>query len=302
LLFARLLSSGEIMADIVNLLQEVGFGEYEARAYLALLQHNPASGYEVAKVSGIPRPNIYAVLQKLEQRGTVGRLQRNNTTLYVPVTPEEFLARIGERFQATLATAQQALQQLAKPPEPAYVWNMQGYPNLLGQARTLIAGASAHLLLALSPDEAHPLANELAQAEARGIEITTLCLAACLQECGGCRGRIYRYKVVETLDVRWLMLVSDAAEVLIGEVAAGGETSVVHTRQQLLVAMTSWFIWHSVALAVLLLNVGAALDARLDAQTRATLMAIGPYGAGGWLAHMRQLLGSAQGSAGTPSV
>jgi hypothetical protein len=98
------------------------------------------------------------------------------------------------------------------------------------------------------------------------------------------------------------MLVPDAQEALIGEIAAGDETSVVRTRQQLLVAMTSWFIWHSVALAVLLLNAGAALDARLDAQTRATLMAIGPYGADGWLAYMRRLLGSAQGPTGTPSV
>ena len=73
------------MADIVTLLQELGFGEYEARAYHALLQHNPVSGYELAKVSGIPRPNIYTVLQKLEERGTVGRVDSDTTTLYVPV-------------------------------------------------------------------------------------------------------------------------------------------------------------------------------------------------------------------------
>jgi HTH-type transcriptional regulator, sugar sensing transcriptional regulator len=291
---------GEIMADIIELLQELGFGGYEARAYLALLQHNPASGYELAKVSGIPRPNIYAVLQKLEERGTVARLERDNTTLYIPVPPEEFLARIGQRFQVTLTTAQQALQELANLPEPAYVWNVQGHANLLAQARTLIDGANAHLLLAIWPDEARALANELAQAEARGIEITTLCLAACLQECGGCRGRIYRYKVVETWTARWLMLVLDGEEALIGEIAASAETSVVRTRQGLLVAMTSWFIWHSIALAVLLLEAGDDLEATLDERTRAILMAVGPYGSGGWLAYMRQLLSSTPGSASMP--
>src|SRR4051794_21678647 len=178
---------GELMADLIDLLQELGFGGYEARAYLALLQHNPASGYELAKVSGIPRPNIYAVLQKLEERGTIGRLESGSTTLYVPLPPEEFLARVGQRFQATLTTAQQELQELAKVPAHAYVWNVRGHANLLAQARTLINGASGQLLLAIWPDEARSLANELAQAEARGSEITTLCLAACLQECGSCR-------------------------------------------------------------------------------------------------------------------
>jgi HTH-type transcriptional regulator, sugar sensing transcriptional regulator len=302
LLFVRLLSSGETMADIVDLLQELGFGEYEARAYHALLQHNPISGYELAKVSGIPRPNIYAVLQKLEERGTVGRLQRDNTTLYVPVAPEEFLARIGERFQATLESAQQALQELAKPPASTYVWNVQGHANLLAQAGTLIDDTSTQLLLALWPDEAASLANQLDHAETRGVEITTLCLAACPQECGGCRGRVYRYKVVETLAARWLMVVPDAEEVLIGEIVTGGETSLVRTRQRLLIAVTSWFIWHSIALAVLLLDAGEELDARLDEHTRAALMAVGPFGAGGWLAYMRRLLGSAQGLAHTPPV
>jgi hypothetical protein len=182
------------------------------------------------------------------------------------------------------------------------VWNVQGYANLLAQARTLIDGAGAQLLLALWPDEAFSLADELGQAEMRGVEITTLCLAACPQECGGCRGRVYRYKVIEMQNARWLMLVPDGAEVLISEIPAGGETSVVRTRQRLLIAMTTWFIWHSIALAALLLDAGEDLEARLDERTRATLTVVGPYGSGGWLAYMRRLLGSAQGSTGIPSA
>ena len=63
--------------------------------------------------------------------------------------------------------------------------------------------------------------------------------------------------------------------------------------------MTSWFIWHSIALAALLLDATEDLGAKLDERTRATLTAIGPYGSGRWLAYMRRLLDSAKGSAGT---
>jgi hypothetical protein len=45
------------MADLTGLLQQLGFSEYEARAYLALLQQNPLNGYELAKVSGLPHKN-----------------------------------------------------------------------------------------------------------------------------------------------------------------------------------------------------------------------------------------------------
>src|SRR5688572_30159367 len=90
------------MADAISLLQELGFTEHEARAYQALLQQNPATGYEVAKVSGIPRPNIYPVLQKLEARGAAVRIAGDDTTRYLPIPQQEFLKRIGSHFQETL--------------------------------------------------------------------------------------------------------------------------------------------------------------------------------------------------------
>ncbi len=62
------------MTEATTLLQELGFGDYEARAYVALLQRSPINGYELAKASGVPRANIYAVLQKLAERGAVVRV------------------------------------------------------------------------------------------------------------------------------------------------------------------------------------------------------------------------------------
>ena len=79
------------MADALEQLQELGFTEYEARAYHALLQYHPVSGYELAKVSGIPRANIYVVLQKLEERGAVIRAEDGDSTRYLPVAPDELL-------------------------------------------------------------------------------------------------------------------------------------------------------------------------------------------------------------------
>ncbi len=176
-------------------LQQLGFSEYEARAYTALLQRSPLNGYELAKLSGLPRANIYAVLQKLEERGAVIRLDIPGGVQYAPLPAEELIQRLRSQFQETLDAAQQALNEISSPAEYEYVGNTRGYPALLEHARALLNAAQERVLLAIWPQEALNLAEPLAQADARGVEITTLCLAACPQECGGCRGQIYRYQV-----------------------------------------------------------------------------------------------------------
>jgi sugar-specific transcriptional regulator TrmB len=293
------------MTDAIHLLQELGFGDYEARAYQALLLHQPVTGYELARLTGIPRPNIYPVLQKLEARGAAVRVEDEDTTRYLAVPPEEFLAQVGQHFQTTLDAAGAALRTLNRPPEVSYLWQTQGYAHLLTHAHTLLSSVRSQLLIALWPTEARALAEPLAQAEARDVQITTLCMAACPQECGGCRGQIYRQRVLETPKARWLLLAADGEEVLAGEMItpdeaheadAPSQVSVVRTRQKLLVELTSWFIRHSIAIATLLQDTGRDLEQRMQPETRAVLSAIGPRAMGGWLAYMRRLLSSTTGA------
>ncbi|HXF60626.1 MAG TPA: helix-turn-helix domain-containing protein, partial [Caldilineaceae bacterium] len=266
------------MADAIEQLQALGFGEYEARAYQALLQHHPVSGYELAKVSGIPRANIYLVLQKLEERGAVVRLPADDGTRYAPVAPDELLDAMARRFEQTVETAKQTLQSLSRPAADEYVWHIQGYSNLLAHARAVIQEATARLLVAVWPDEARLLAGDFTEAEGRAVEITTLCMAACPAECGGCRGRIFRNRVVDTQETRWLLLVPDEESVLVGEIAADGAASTVRSRQRLLVSLTAWFVRHSLALAALVQEISEQVEGRLTPQTQAALAAARPAG------------------------
>ena len=56
------------MKNLILLLQNIGFSQYEARAYLALLQQSSVTGYELAKNSGIPASKIYQILNRLIER------------------------------------------------------------------------------------------------------------------------------------------------------------------------------------------------------------------------------------------
>jgi HTH-type transcriptional regulator, sugar sensing transcriptional regulator len=278
------------MADITALLQQLGFSEYEARAYLALLQRNPLNGYELAKVSGLPRANIYAVLQKLEERGAVVRLDMPNGSRYAPVAPTELTQRIASRFQDALSATQQALDDLATPADTEYVWSIQGYTALLDHAHVLIDATQERLLVANGRQEAAALAEPLARAEARGA-VTTLCLDECLEDCGGCRGTICRSCAALAAEQHWLILVSDDAEMLAGEIGPHDDVLAVRTRQRLQVDLASWYIRHSMALTAVLSDLSRRQDQILTPETRALLQSVDPHNRrGGWLDHLRMLV------------
>ena len=278
------------MAEATTLLQELGFGDYEARAYVALLQRSPVNGYELAKASGIPRANVYAVLQKLEERGAIVRSDEPAGARYAPVPAAELIRRLGHRVQGVLQAAHEALDDVSSPAEQAQIWTVRGYAALLEHARSLVDATRERLLVAIWPEEGRALAAPLAEAEARGVNVTTLCLTACPTPCGGCRGQIFPYRTVPEPTSRWLVLVPDGTEVLAGEIGPSEETLAVRTHQGLLVELVSGYIRHSIALAAVLHDLGGRPDNVLGPETHATLDALADGPGAGWLEHMRQLL------------
>ncbi|HEX6292084.1 MAG TPA: helix-turn-helix domain-containing protein [Herpetosiphonaceae bacterium] len=278
------------MTEATILLQELGFGDYEARAYVALLRRSPLNGYELAKASGIPRANIYAVLHKLEERGAVVRVDETTGARFAPVPATELVRRLGHRVQDALQAAHTALAAVSAPTEQAQIGTVRGYGALLEHARSLINATQERLLVAIWPDEARALAAPLVEAEARGVNVLTLCLTACPTPCGGCRGQIHPYRTVSTAS-RWLVLASDGAEVLAGEVGPREDTLAARTQQALLVELVSGYIRHSIALAAVLQDLGSHPDRVLGPNTQATLRALASGGRSyDWLQHLRLLL------------
>src|SRR4029079_5374266 len=130
----------------VEHLQAVGFSEYEARAYVALLQRGQLTGYEVAKVSGIPRPNVYPVTDSLERRGAVTRVKTARGLKYAALPAADVLSRVSRSVESHLAGAGEALESLtADASESAYVWNIDGYADMLAAAEDLIDSARARI-------------------------------------------------------------------------------------------------------------------------------------------------------------
>jgi sugar-specific transcriptional regulator TrmB len=57
--------------QLFQTIRQLGFSDYEARCYLALFNKESLAVSEVAKISGVPRPNTYDALGKLMANGFI---------------------------------------------------------------------------------------------------------------------------------------------------------------------------------------------------------------------------------------
>jgi len=155
--------------DLIDKLVQIGFSEYEAKAYVALLRESPVTGYQLSKMSGVPRSMIYEVLAKLVARGAAMTLRKEGGTQYAPVPAAEFLDKLHREQEQLFASLQSDLDSLGSAPDLDYVWNIEGYENILAKAEEMIGQARESIYLALKPDTFLALQPTLEGAVRRGV-------------------------------------------------------------------------------------------------------------------------------------
>ncbi len=77
------------MESLISKLVQFGLTRQEANIYLCLMRNNALSGYEVSKMTGISRSNVYSALASLVDEGAAYLLE-GGTNKYIAVAPEDF--------------------------------------------------------------------------------------------------------------------------------------------------------------------------------------------------------------------
>ncbi|WP_141431047.1 TrmB family transcriptional regulator [Bacillus sp. 03113] len=139
------------MDKILQKIQLLGFNQYEAKAYVALVYLGTSSAYQVSKQSGIPRARIYEVLQGLEEKGVVLKEEVNEAVLYSPLPVDVFLESIKRNWNETYTFVKKELTQLEKkePKADPRVTTIKGEDNLLSFCRILIRRAQHRIILSM---------------------------------------------------------------------------------------------------------------------------------------------------------
>lgn len=217
-------------------MKELGFTVTDAKAYVALLKNHPATGYELAARSGVPRSAVYNVLKRLEGLGLVAVVQ-DKPAKYRPLPPQHLLELVSSRVSRTLHDLQESLEGLSTPTTEVATLTIQGYGAMLEQAQTLISASKTSIYASLWAREAERLSAPLRRVTAAGVEVVLFSFNPLPQD----TGRHFSYGIAEhQLEQYWahkIIMIADNRRAIIGGAEETEDNRVVVTEEMALVEM-----------------------------------------------------------------
>jgi sugar-specific transcriptional regulator TrmB len=159
------------MKEIIEILQEYGLSSNAAKTYITLLKSNPATGYEISSISGIPRSAIYPILNKLLNLGIINSVG-DSPKKYIPLAPSSLIEHFNHTHQDRVGKLQSLLENMETDEEAFDFWHLHGHSNMITKCRELIGNAKEKLFLSAWEREINLLSSELKKAEENGIELT----------------------------------------------------------------------------------------------------------------------------------
>jgi HTH-type transcriptional regulator, sugar sensing transcriptional regulator len=234
------------MSNLVERWMDVGFTEYEAKAYVALLRLGSATGYQVAKESGVPRSMVYEILNKLVARGAVATQSFTEAVRYAPVPPDHLLGRMRRELEDNLTALTHDLKGVATgSTAPGGTWNLAGRKNVLAYARQMIEKAQREVTLVVGDDdELDELLPQLQEAHARGVALVVISPVA--YDAGDVPIVVYPHgQSLRQATGHGLALIVDGSELLIGEVDRS--ESAAWTTNGFAVALILWCLKREMA-------------------------------------------------------
>ncbi|MGF6953634.1 sugar-specific transcriptional regulator TrmB [Neobacillus sp. B4I6] len=215
---------------IFETLKNLNFTEYEAKAYLTLLEESPLTGYAVAKNSGVPRSRIYEVLDSLAIRGDI-LVSPGNTPQYTPVPAKELIKNRRRKAEENFELAEKSLAEFERSAnDRENIWNITGHNEILHKVKVCILSAKKRILLEVWKEEFEELESELRQAVKRGVNVTIIAYGEIVTDFANVYLHYMGHEITEEYGGRWLVISGDDSEVVAGIVSLGKDSRAAWTR------------------------------------------------------------------------
>lgn len=215
--------------NIFDILKNLNFTEYEAKAYLTLLEEAPLTGYAVAKNSGVPRSKIYEVLDSLAMRGDI-LVSPGNTPQYTPVPAKELIKNRRIKAEKNFELAEKSLAEFeSSVNDRENIWNIMGRDEILDKVKACISSATKRILLEVWEEEFEELESELRQAAKRGVNVTIIAYGEIVSDFANVYLHYMGNEITEEYGGRWIVVSGDDSEVVAGIVSLGEDSRAAWT-------------------------------------------------------------------------
>jgi HTH-type transcriptional regulator, sugar sensing transcriptional regulator len=164
-------------------LKEFGLTEYEAKAYISLVESGVLAASELSRIASIPYSKIYEIIGNLERKGWV-ESEQGRPSKYYSKAPSTALESSRVRFETLLRSSEaEALQEL----QPLYekkgvqekpdIWIVRGQDNIVDKIKETLGGTRRELMVAM-PVAPEPIvsmaASILALLRGRGVNVSVM--------------------------------------------------------------------------------------------------------------------------------
>lgn len=155
--------------ELVPALSRLGFSQYEAQAYAALVGQPPLNGSEVSRRAGMPPSKVYETLARLEVKGAV-LVSHSEPTRYSAVPHTDVLSSIRARLDADIDTVSAAFDRLPTGDEAGLVWSLRTKDAIERAFLRVATGATRSIFAGVWDEELDQLGPRLEEAARRGVE------------------------------------------------------------------------------------------------------------------------------------
>ena len=162
----------------IELLQELGLKEYEAKSFVALARLQRGTAKDISETSEVPRTRVYDAIRVLESKGLV-ETQHSNPQVFRAVSIDEAV----NSLQSEYVERTESLRSILSGLEPVddgestetthEVWSISGEQGITSRTQQLIEGATEELILVIGHESifSDQLADQLQSAQERNVNV-----------------------------------------------------------------------------------------------------------------------------------
>ena len=162
----------------VELLQELGLKEYEARCFVALSRRPQGTAKDISEMSQVPRTRVYDAIEVLETTGLV-EVQHSSPKQFRAVPVDEAVETIRSEYEKQIEALRQTLRGL-EPVDAAAerevtheVWALGSATGIESRVSQLLDDANEEIIMILGDETSlsEDVAGHLQAAHDRGVDV-----------------------------------------------------------------------------------------------------------------------------------
>ncbi|SDJ57547.1 Sugar-specific transcriptional regulator TrmB [Halovenus aranensis] len=141
----------------IELLQQLGLQEYEAKAFVALTRLPHGTAKDISEISEVPRTRVYDAVRVLESKGLV-EIQHSNPQQFRAVSIDEAADTLQREYRTRTETLRDTLDTIeptstdVEADVPHEVWALSGTTAITSRTQQLLSEAEEEIVFVLGDE------------------------------------------------------------------------------------------------------------------------------------------------------